>query len=200
MLGAGVAPFVAHYGYLALFGALIIEGTGFPGPVELALLAAGLFVHEGRLSWPLVVLVATAGNLVGNLVGYAIGALGGRPLASAFMRLLHLPPLHLGRVEHWFRHYGGVTLIVSRFIGISRTPAILLAGVGKMGLASFLMWSLLADGLWSAFWVGVGSLFGRHVAVLVHHWIFLPVIGGGALALLWISRRRHWISLPTHSR
>jgi membrane-associated protein len=66
--------------YAILLGLAAVAGVGVPGPGDSALIASALLAAEGNLSLPLVLIVAFAGSLVGRMVGYQLGAKGGRPL------------------------------------------------------------------------------------------------------------------------
>ena len=65
---------IARFGLLGVFLLMVPESAGAPIPSELTLLFSGFAVHQGWMSLPLAVLAATAGNLVGSLLAYALGA------------------------------------------------------------------------------------------------------------------------------
>lgn len=164
---------VAHWGYPALFLGTLIEGTGLPGPVEILFFAAGFLVAQRRLLFLVVILVATIGSVVGNLIGYAVGRFGGRPFIDRYGRYMGLHSDGLGRAQGWFDRYGGFAVFISRLIGVTRTPAIVAAGVLKLRISSYVLWSLAADFIFSAFWAAIGTFFGHQwVAWRVRH----PVI------------------------
>jgi membrane-associated protein len=152
---------VARFGYAGLFLGTAVEGTGLPGPVELLFLTAGVMVARGRLDFWLVWLTAAVGNTVGNLFGYALGYYGGRSFVRRFGPYVGVEAAHLRLIGRWFRRYGGVTLVISRLIGVTRTPAILGAGVGGMPMVAYVGFSFLADLLWSLLWTYVGTFAGR---------------------------------------
>src|SRR3984957_1621658 len=97
------------WGYLSLFGVCVLASLGIPGGLELAIgyagvLASGQFVsgHHHHLQLALVILVATAGELCGSLIGYAIGRFGGRPLVERVGKYVLLTKKDLDRAESWF--------------------------------------------------------------------------------------------------
>lgn len=163
---SGFWHLMAHYGYAGVFLGTAIEGTGLPAPVEILFFASGLMVAQGKLSLVLVGFLGALGNTLGNVGGYAIGFYGGRPVVRQLSTWLGVSADALIRVEGWFHRYGSATLFISRLIGITRTPAILGAGLGRMPFRSYLLWSFLGDSVWSYFWTSVGTFLGRRWA----HW------------------------------
>lgn len=152
---------VSRWGYPALFVGTLVEGTGFPGPVEVLFFAAGFLVAEGRMSLPFVVLSSMVGMFIGNLIGYAVGRYGGRPFVERYGHYMGLPPEGLGRAQVWFDRYGGLTVAVSRIIGVTRTPSIVAAGVLRLRMVSYALWSLVGDTAFIVFWALVGTFLGN---------------------------------------
>ncbi|MDN5326740.1 MAG: hypothetical protein PWP41_1436 [Moorella sp. (in: firmicutes)] len=142
----------ALHAYLALFGLLAIEGTGLPGvPFEPAFLAAGYLIERGEMSFWGAVLVGTAGNLLGNLVGYWLGARPGRGLIE---RLLHRGWGEEGMTtaRYWLARYGAAVIILARWFGPIRTPTILAAGVVGMETGIYALYSTLGAFTWTLAW------------------------------------------------
>ena len=185
---------VWEYGYAALFFGLVLEGTGLPGPVEVLFVGAGVLVRQGRMTAPVIILVAALGNLIGNLGGYALGALGGRPLVLRFGRRLGIDEGALARATAWFDRYGGRVVAVSRIIGITRTPAIWTSGLVGMSLWSYAGWAFLGDLIWASFWTYLGVTFGLEWHRLYGRYHFpleLLLVAVGAFLLgMWYGRSR----------
>jgi membrane-associated protein len=189
----GFWGFVVHFGYAGVFFGTAFEGTGMPAPVEIVFFAAGFLVARGKLNFVLVGLLGALGNTLGNTLGYAIGAYGGRPLVRQVAAWLGVSHGALARVEDWFQRYGPVTLVISRLIGITRTPAILGAGLGRMRFPGYVLWSFVADALWAFLWTSVGTFLGRrwaewevqHGAVL---FLGLTVMALGAVFVAVVSQ------------
>ncbi len=148
-----VYELIIKYGYLGLYVGLAIEGTGMPGPVELLFLAAAYFVQAHKMSLVYSIVVATIGNLSGNIMAYSAGYYGGRPIMDRLNRYLHVKQEDLDKVEVWFNKYGGLVNMVSRWIGITRTPAIWAAGIMRMNVISYAFFSLIGDAAWATFWM-----------------------------------------------
>ncbi len=179
---------LSMYGYPLLLLVSTIEGTGMPGPIELFFVAAGVLIGRGEMSLTMVWLVVTFGNVLGNAIGYGVGRMGGRPLLDRAITMLHIPPQAMQRVEDWFARYGLFAQAISRWIGVTRTPAILGAGVVRAPLLPYVVGSIIGDGIWALFWSLLGMGIGRGVESLIEHGaglITLAVVVVAVAAFLW---------------
>jgi membrane protein DedA with SNARE-associated domain len=177
--------------YLALFLILAVEGIGLPGvPFEPFFLAGGALILHGRLAyWPAVA-AGAAGNVLGNLTGYGLARLAGPYLQTLLVRRLHVPAASLAQGERWVRRYGGRAVLLGRWFGPVRTPAILVAGIARLPLPSYLGWSALAALSWTATWQFLAWRFGAAVAGLWAHFGF-AILGAAAIvaAMAWLGTR-----------
>jgi len=144
---------LAKYGYAGLYFVLLAEGTGLPLPVQILFMIAVYFIKMSEMSLWRVILVSAVGNLSGNILAYCIGYTGGPPVVNRLNRYLHMKDEDTKKVEEWFNRYGGVTNMISRWIGITRTPAIWTAGLLRINLLSYSLFSLIGDFVWTVFWV-----------------------------------------------
>lgn len=123
---------VTSLGALGVFLLMVPESACVPLPSELTLLFSGFAVHEGWMSLPAAVLAATAGNVVGSLLAYALGASGVMRRAPAGRRLLAHGESLLG--EHGTR-----SVFVARLMPLARTFVSLPAGARRVPLAPFVL-------------------------------------------------------------
>ncbi|MHB8399184.1 MAG: DedA family protein [Candidatus Limnocylindrales bacterium] len=158
-------------GYLGVAVAMAIESAMIPLPSELILPYAGFLVSDptkleplthGPWSFWIVVVVATAGNTVGSLIGYAIGAYGGRPFLSRWGRYLLIREDELDAADRFFARYGAATAFVSRLLPVVRTFISFPAGVARMPLPTFIAYSAAGAFLWSTGLVFAGTQLGSH--------------------------------------
>jgi membrane-associated protein len=115
--------------------------------------------RSGTLHAPLASLVLGAAAVLGNTVNYSIGRAIGPPAFSGRYRLLKVE--YLKRTEEFFRHYGGMAILLSRFVPVIRTCAPFVAGVGRMPYARFLTWNFTGGFAWVLLFVWGGYLFGN---------------------------------------
>ena len=156
-------------GYLGVGVAMAIESAMIPLPSELILPFAGFLVSDPSAVEPLtrgpwlfwiVVVVATLGNTVGSLVGYAIGAWGGRPFLTRYGRYLLIRPHEIELAERFFLKYGAATAFFSRLLPVVRTFISFPAGVARMPLGTFIVYSTLGALPWSILLVYAGEQLG----------------------------------------
>jgi membrane protein DedA with SNARE-associated domain len=174
-------PFLNHrygaVGYLGVAIAMAIESAMIPLPSELILPYAGFLVSDtsqleplshGAWSFWIVVIVATLGNTAGSLIGYAIGAWGGRPFLERWGRYLLIRPHEIEAAERFFAWYGPATAFFSRLLPIVRTFISFPAGVARMPLRTFIAYSTAGAFLWSTALVYAGVQLGSRWAEIRH--------------------------------
>ena len=156
-------------GYLGVLIAMTIESAMIPLPSELILPFAGFLVSDpaqlepitrGPWSYWIVVVVATAGNTLGSLIAYAIGARGGRPFLERYGRYLLIRPHEIELAERFFVRYGAATAFFSRLLPVVRTFISFPAGVARMPLRRFIVYSTAGALPWSMLLVFAGQQLG----------------------------------------
>ncbi len=190
---ARARPLLERYGYPAVFTAIFVEGAGIPAPGETLLIAAAIDAAAGSLSITVVLIVAVAGAVLGNSLGYLIGRAGGRPL----LRKLPISEERLGRVEALFERYGAAFIVVARFVDGPRQLNGIMAGTLEMPWWRFSLWNLCGALLWVGVWgLGVYALDRDLDPLLAFIQRFEPLaiaLTAAALlaGLIYLWRRRH---------
>ncbi len=153
------------YGTLTYFFMflLIFCETGFVVtpflPGDSVIFALGALASIGGLDpWILFALLATAAVL-GNIVNYAIGAKLG-PAVFAKENSRFFKKAYLDRTHAFYEKYGGITIIVARFMPIIRTFAPFVAGIGRMGYPRFFLFNLVGSLAWVTIFLAGGYFFG----------------------------------------
>jgi membrane protein DedA with SNARE-associated domain len=187
-------------GYLGVMVAMAIESAMIPLPSELILPMAGFQVSDPTLIEPItrgpwnfwiVVIVATVGNTLGSLVAYAIGAYGGRPFLEKFGRYLLIRPHEIETADRFFTKYGSATVFIGRLLPIVRTFISFPAGVTRMPLGKFIVYSTAGAFPWSVALVFAGQQLGqswkdiRHALQPFDMLIAALVVAGFVLLVWW---------------
>ena len=163
-------------GYLGVLVAMAIESAMIPLPSELILPFAGFLVSDPTAVEPLThgrwdfwfVVIATIGNTIGSLIGYAIGAWGGRPFLERYGRYLLIRPHEIELADRFFQRYGSATAFFSRLLPIVRTFISFPAGVARMPLGKFIVYSTAGAFLWSILLVQAGVILGSRWTEIRH--------------------------------
>jgi membrane protein DedA with SNARE-associated domain len=183
---------VSHIGYPLLFLLVMAESSGVPIPGETALIAGAVLASRGRLEIELVILIAAAGAIVGDNIGYLIGREGGRWLLERPGRFQRQRLEVLETGEPFFERHGPKAVFFGRFILGLRVWASWLAGATRMHWRSFLFWNACGGIIWAT---GVGLLayfLGHSAGNAIQAFgiyglaAFLLAVGGALLA-----HRRH---------
>lgn len=150
-------------GWMVVAVALIVfieSGVLFPVlPGDSMIFALGI-LHNRIPSVPewLTFLVLFIAAISGNLVGYWLGRKYGRRLFKDDARYLSTENMH--KSEDFFRRYGGVALVLARFVPFVRTFVPIIAGIGKQHFRTFLIWNMIGAALWIGAFMLAGVLLG----------------------------------------
>jgi membrane protein DedA with SNARE-associated domain/rhodanese-related sulfurtransferase len=145
------------YGYLLLFGWVLIEQLGVPLPAMPVLLAAGALSSQHEINFSLALLAGLAASLIADSAWFLIGRKYGHHVLRILCKLSMEPAVCVRRTQDSFGRRRGVTLMIAKFVPGLATLAPPVAGENGMGFASF----LLFDGIGSTLWLGALLAAGR---------------------------------------
>ena len=180
--------------YVIVGGVVGVESLGIPLPGEIALVSAALLTATGVTNVWWVAIAASAGAIIGDSIGYAIGRRGGRPLLERLGRRFpaHLGPPQLARAETIFQKWGVWAIFFGRFIALLRILAGPLAGALRVPYPRF----LIANAAGGIVWAG-GTTFtiyavGREAEKWLSgfSWVALMLaVVAGICTTLWLRQR-----------
>jgi membrane protein DedA with SNARE-associated domain len=147
---------IEQTGYGGTAFLMAMESMVAPVPSELVMPFVGFLVVEGKFSLWGAIFAASLGSIVGSLISYYMGYFGGRPVVLRVGRYLLLNQEHLEWTERWFSRHGSWTIFVSRFVPVVRHLISIPAGLGRMKLLPFCVYTLIGATLWNSFllWCG----------------------------------------------
>jgi membrane protein DedA with SNARE-associated domain len=156
-------------GYFGVFFLMVLESMVFPVPSELVMPFAGFLVADGSMNFWLVILVSSLASITGSLISYYLAYFGEKELIHKFGKFLLLDRDELEWTEQWFRKKGSITILISRFVPVVRHLISLPAGLGRMNIRHFIIYTLVGATLWNGFLLWVGMKL-REKWDIVHHY------------------------------
>jgi membrane protein DedA with SNARE-associated domain len=203
-----VTSFIAAHGVYAVFCLMLIDAV-FPAASELVMvvggaLAAGVFAHhvslaghdlgEGFDAYLAIATAGTLGYLAGSVLGWWIGARGGRPFLERRGSWFHLTPDRLDRAERWFERWDDWAVLLGRVTPVVRSFVSIPAGVFRMPLGRYTVLTAVGSAVWAFALAGAGWGLGRSYETFHHDFRFVEyaVVAGvvGLAAYLVIRWRR----------
>ncbi|HYA18915.1 MAG TPA: DedA family protein [Bryobacteraceae bacterium] len=186
--------FLAHYGYLAIFGLLMLGIVGPLIPDETILVLAGAAVHAGRLAMVPAIGAAFAGSLCGITLSYTLGRTGAVLVLEKFGPFQRHVGSQMPKVHEWFERYGKWALFFGYFVAGIRHFTALAAGIGKLEWHEFALFAYPGGLLWVVSFVATGYFVGEEWETL-RPLIERYILGAVAVALvaavaIWFLRRR----------
>ena len=184
-----------HYGYGAIALLLLLESIGVPViPGELAMIGGAIFAGTGRagLNAVLVGIAAVGASFIGTEIGYLIGKYAGRELVLHHGKYVMIKPHHLDRAEAIVSRYGGIVVVIARFIVGLREAIGIIAGVTQMRWLKFTVYNLIGACAWVATWVTLGDVAGDHIATVyadINRYFLYLLAAVAVLLVAYIGRR-----------
>jgi len=151
-----ITDLISSIGYLGVAVLMALESMIAPVLSEAVMPFAGFLIFEQKFTFTGVIFFSTLGSIIGSLISYYIGAYGGRPMINKIGKYLLLDQHHLDLTEKFFGRYGSRTIFISRFIPVIRHLISIPAGIGRMNLLKFSIYTVIGAGLWNAFLAYVG--------------------------------------------
>lgn len=189
-----ITQLIASTGYLGIFFLMALESALIPIPSEIVMPFAGFLVSSGQFNIWYVVLAGTLGNLAGSLVAYFVGLYLGRGFIVKYGKYVLLKEKHLLLTEKWFNKYGDKTVFFSRLLPVVRTVNALPAGIGKMNLKKFVIYTFAGSIPWNFALTYIGFLLGEKWNMILEYSHIIDIIVGLLLVCLivWfiVSRRK----------
>ncbi len=160
-VAAWVVGMISVAGYVGIIGLMAAESACTPLPSEIIMPFAGYLASTGRLN---LVLAATAGAVGCNLglaIAYAVGAYGGRPAVLRWGRCFLVGADEVDRAERFFRKFGGAAVFVGRMLPLVRTFIALPAGLARMNVWRFHLYTFAGSWPWCYGLAYVGYVLGK---------------------------------------
>ena len=195
-----VASLAPTWGYAFIFVFMAVESSFIPFPSEVVMIPAGFLAARGELGagggatcLSIAILVGILGSLAGAFANYYIALLVGKPFLERYGKWFFVKKEPLDRACEVFNKYGAATTFVCRLVPVIRQLRSIPAGIARMPLGEFTLFTALGAGIWTAILAVIGYALGRSAGDMSYLDLVvrgknmaaqhLPLVIGGALAL-----------------
>lgn len=191
LLAGFIIATISRIGYGGVVLLMAIESACIPLPSEIIMPFAGYLVFTGEMKLWAVALAGAVGCVLGSLVAYYAGAWGGRPVVERYGKYILVSAHDLAIADRWFQRYGDITIFAGRLLPVIRTFIAFPAGISKMRMGRFVIYTFVGSYIWSWGLAWIGMKLGENWNTLgVYFHRFDAVIGVILLAgLIWYIRR-----------
>ena len=183
-------------GYPGIFALMALESSCFPFPSEVVMIPAGYLAHEGKMNLGLAFLCGVGGSLAGAIFNYYLALWLGRPILLRCGKYFFIPERKLLKAEEFFRRHGEVGTFTCRLIPGIRQLISLPAGLARMNLLRFNLFTGLGAGIWMAVLLWIGYVCGQQQELIKRYSHQATVIALGGVAVIiavyawWNLKRR----------
>jgi membrane protein DedA with SNARE-associated domain len=183
-----LAETILALGYPGILVLMAIESSVLPLPSELVMPPAGYLAAKGQMNGVLAVVAGTLGSMIGALVNYGLALFVGEPLLRRYGKYVLVSGKSLDRSEAFFRKHGEISTLIGRLLPVVRHLISIPAGVSRMDLRRFVLFTALGAGVWCAVLTYLGYIIGRHgeeveavIGEYVHHTLLVYVLPAVAI-------------------
>ncbi|MGB5965402.1 MAG: DedA family protein [Sulfurimonadaceae bacterium] len=182
---------ILDMGYAGIFLLMMIESSFIPFPSEIVLIPAGYLAQQGELNIILIFLAALFGSLAGAFINYFGALLIGRQLLMRFGKYIFISNTTMEKMETFFQKHGPISTFTGRLIPGIRQLISIPAGLSKMPLLHFSLYTALGAGIWSMVLIMLGYILGKNQELIAAylHQITLAVLGALVLLVFVYIRR-----------
>ncbi len=192
LLAGFVTSAISQVGYVGVFFLMMLESALIPIPSEVIMPFSGFLVASGEFNLFYILVAGTIGNLVGSLIAYYVGSYVGRGLVLRYGKYVLIDKSHLDLADRWFQKFGDKIIFVSRNLPAVRTYISLPAGISKMNVFKFSMYTLIGSMPWNFALLYAGVLLGKNWEIILRYTTILDIIVviTGLIFVIWFLKKR----------
>lgn len=183
---------VDSLGYAGIFIMMFLESSFFPFPSEVAMIPAGFLAAQGKMNLVLAIMIGILGSLSGALFNYFLAVKFGRGFLLKYGKYFFISEETITKTEKFFKDHGAISTFSGRLIPAVRQYISFPAGLAKMDLKLFSLYTTLGAGVWVILLALIGYFFGANEALAKAHTkeITLIILALLALLIFWYIRRQ----------
>lgn len=179
--------FSGFLGHFLVFLLMTIESSFIPFPSEIIMVPAGIYAYLGNLNIYMIIFLGTLGSVFGALINYSIGYYLGRRYLLKNKKIFFINISHLEKTELFFKKHGKIATFFGRLIPVIRQYISIPAGISKMNLKDFILYTFLGSFLWVTFLAIIGYKLGEEVSKSILNYFNIFIIVFICLFIIVIS-------------
>jgi membrane protein DedA with SNARE-associated domain len=190
----------AHYlvetifdlGYIGIFLLMAVESSFIPFPSEIVLIPAGYLAYQGEMNMVAILISAILGSLVGAFINYFLALYLGRAFLVRYGHYVFISEETLEKLDKFFYKHGSISTFTGRLIPGIRQLISIPAGISKMSLGKFSIYTALGAGIWSLILILLGFFIGENQELIQQylHQIVLVTVVCVAVILVWYFKKQ----------
>ena len=161
-LAQDLVDLIFDWGYLGIFLLMAVESSFLPFPSEIVLVPAGYLASKGDMSIAMIMTSALAGSLVGAFINYYLALTLGRKILEKYGKYFFIKESALDKMDNYFAKHGAISTFIGRLIPGIRQLISIPAGLSRMNLAVFSLYTTLGAGIWALILVMLGYFIGEN--------------------------------------
>ena len=171
---------IGKMGYTGIISLMFLESSFFPFPSEVVMPPAGYLAWKGEMSLTLVILSGIFGSILGALFNYWLAVKLGRPFLLKYGKYFFISQESIDKADKFFQKHGHISTLVGRLLPVIRQYISLPAGISRMPLKTFTIFTTIGAGVWVVVLTFAGYFLGEHQELLKE---YLHVISISCIAL-----------------
>lgn len=175
-----IEHFIMEYGLISIFIIVMLEYANAPLPSEIVLPFAGVLSLKFGMNLASVIFISILGGILGSVINYYLGYKLGNPLIDFLKRKYPKTKKSIKSSYKWITKYDKVSVMISRLVPLARTFISIVAGVTKMNIGTFMLYSTIGIGIWNTILISMGYIVGNNMVligdILSKYSIFIAVL------------------------
>jgi membrane protein DedA with SNARE-associated domain len=186
-----VVETVGSLGYIGIFIMMFLESSFFPFPSEVVMIPAGYLAYKGEMNIYIAIIVGIFGSLAGALFNYYLAVKFGRKFLIKYGKYFFIKEPTIVKMEEFFKSHGHISTFSGRLIPAVRQYISFPAGLARMNLFIFCIYTSLGAGIWVIILTLLGYFLGDNQALIQEylHSIIIGILISLVVLGIWYYRR-----------
>jgi membrane protein DedA with SNARE-associated domain len=161
-LAQDLVDLIFDWGYIGIFLLMAIESSFIPFPSEIVMVPAGYLASQGQMNLAMILGSGLAGSLVGAFINYYLAFFVGRRFLELYGKYFFISNIALDKMDDYFSKHGHISTFIGRLIPGIRQLISIPAGLAKMSIVQFSVFTALGAGIWSLVLTLLGYFIGEN--------------------------------------